>query len=99
MQRTSQSSNSSDNPEYSSMERDGIALFKRILEGRNEMHDYVTSTLKFGGYNHRQICSIFEINTITISFFENDKIVVESPQKTVIFENQKLYIHTKRFTI
>ncbi len=80
------------------MEREGIALFKRILEGRNEMHDYVTSTLKFGGYNHRKICSIFEINTCTISFFENDRIVVESPQKSIVFENQKLYFHIKRFT-
>jgi hypothetical protein len=93
MQQTSQSSNSADNPEYSSMERDSIALFKRILEGRKEMHDYVTSTLKFGGYNYRQLCSIFEITTITVSFFENDKIVIDSPQKTIIFENNKLNVY------
>lgn len=77
------------------MESDGLALFMRILKGRNEMHDYVTSTLNFGGYNHRQICSIFKVNTITITFSENEKIVVDSPQKVIVFENQKLYIHCK----
>ncbi|HTJ50049.1 MAG TPA: hypothetical protein VL443_11380 [Cyclobacteriaceae bacterium] len=81
--------------DYIKMKREGINLFKRIIDGRNEMHDYMTSTLIRGGYNYRQICEVFKINTITVKFYENDKIRVESPQKIVLFENQKILIYEK----
>ncbi|MBA4058665.1 MAG: hypothetical protein C0490_28370 [Marivirga sp.] len=81
--------------EYALMEKKGTALFRTILKGRNEMHDYVTCSLQRGGYNYRQICSIFKVTNITVTFFKEGKIVVESQEKNILFENQKLYIFQK----
>jgi len=81
--------------DYSRMEREGINLFKQIIEGRNEMHDYTTSTLVRGGYNYRKICEIFKINTITVKFYEGERVCIESPRKIIFFENQKLHLYEK----
>lgn len=79
--------------DYIRMIREGINLLKRIIEGRNEMHDYMTSSLAFGGYNYRKVCEVFKINTITIKFYKDDKICIKSPQKIIVFENQELQMY------
>lgn len=92
MLSTKQFYNSVDLLEYALMEKEGKVLFKGILEERNEMYDYVTRSLQRGGYSYRQICAVFKINNITVKIYEEGKIVVKSPQKIILFENQKLYV-------